>query len=346
MQNIRVYIMKNSVIQRKVLQEMLEEYPHISIVGSSGTLMETIRDIQQKKIDLLLYCGEDTPSENYHAIKKLVGYEQQNLLLITDKDTKRLLLENRILLKRIVHVVEIKFPIKVKHLQDMRKVIIEKINEIYPQRGKSNIEKQPSQPSIQDKKKAHAIIAIGSSTGGPRALQRILTRFPRDLPAAILIVQHMPSAFTKTLAERLDALSSIHVKEATDGEEISEGVAYIAPGSFHMKIDKQKQGLTVHLSEHPKNLLYRPSVDILFQSVARLRDVDIIAVVLTGMGKDGTKGIQAIRQKHKDAKIISEAKESAIVYGMPKSAEESGVVDEVIPLDRIAERIMKFLKRS
>ncbi|MDB5084811.1 MAG: chemotaxis response regulator protein-glutamate methylesterase [Bacilli bacterium] len=185
------------------------------------------------------------------------------------------------------------------------------------------------------------LIAIGASTGGPRALQHLLQHLPGNLPAAIVIVQHMPPGFTRSLAERLNHLCALNVVEAVDGQQIREGHVYIAPGNFHMEVKESESHYRIHLHQAAAVNGHRPAVDVLFQSVAAAVDLPLLAVILTGMGRDGTEGMELIKQR--GGRTIAEAEESCIVYGMPRAAIEKGCVDEVRPLALIADALVSHL---
>jgi two-component system chemotaxis response regulator CheB len=181
-------------------------------------------------------------------------------------------------------------------------------------------------------------VVIGTSTGGPPALQALVPRFPEGLGSAILVVQHMPVGFTRSLAERLDARSVLRVREAQDGEPILPGVVLIAPAGVHMKVRRRGTQVKVWLDEEPRGALHRPSVDVLMTSVAKVYGGKSLGVVLTGMGSDGVEGLRAIRQA--GGRTLAESEESCVIYGMPKAAVEAGVVDQVVALPRMAEEIL------
>lgn len=195
---------------------------------------------------------------------------------------------------------------------------------------------------IKNKAISH-IVAIGTSTGGPKALQDVLPLMPGDVPAAFLIVQHMPPGFTKSLAERLDSMSELVVKEAEDGETIKPGHAYIAPGDYHMLISRQgEDSLIIKLSHDPPVGGHRPSVDVMFSSLADTRFKNVIGVIMTGMGKDGSEGVKKLKHNNKGYVMVQDEK-SCVVYGMPKAAIQTGVVDAVVPLKEIAKEIRRIL---
>lgn len=187
------------------------------------------------------------------------------------------------------------------------------------------------------------IVLIGTSTGGPRALQEVITKIPKSIQAPILIVQHMPAGFTKSLATRLDQLSEINVKEAEQGDILQNGVAYIAPGGYHLKLRKVGTtfGIVLDNQEAPR-AGHRPSVDVMFEDISQYNDFDKVAVIMTGMGHDGSNGLKVLKNTG-NVIAIAESAETCIVYGMPKAAVETQLVDEVADVDDIAQTIMKYL---
>ncbi|MCX6831647.1 MAG: chemotaxis response regulator protein-glutamate methylesterase, partial [candidate division Zixibacteria bacterium] len=201
---------------------------------------------------------------------------------------------------------------------------------------------QTSQPSIlhtpQKKHKVVRLVSIGTSTGGPPALQAVLTALPRNFPVGIVVVQHMPPMFTKSLSERLNNLCQITVKEAEDGEQINPGTAYIAPGDKHLLVRKNLSYTVARLSEKPADTLHKPSVDVLMNSVADAVGQVSLGVIMTGMGADGLQGLRSM--KNRGADIIAQNEESCIVYGMPRAVIEAGIADTIAPLEQIAGEIM------
>jgi two-component system, chemotaxis family, protein-glutamate methylesterase/glutaminase len=182
------------------------------------------------------------------------------------------------------------------------------------------------------------VVIIGTSTGGPPALQAIIPRLPEDLASPVLVVQHMPVGFTKSLADRLDSRSKLAVREAEDGESIVPGTVLIAPAGKHMKVRRRGNQVKVWLDDEPKNSLHRPSVDVLMTSVARTYGTRALGIILTGMGSDGVEGLRAMREA--GARTLAESEETCIIYGMPKAAVEAGVVERSVPLHRMADEIL------
>ena len=187
---------------------------------------------------------------------------------------------------------------------------------------------------------AGVIIFIGSSTGGTEALREVLTRLPADVPP-ILMTQHMPEMFTGSFARRLDSLCQMHVVEARQGELIEPGVAYLAPGHSHLLIRRGASGYVCELARSEPVNRHRPSVDVLFNSAAEVMGRSAIGIILTGMGKDGAKGM--LRMKEEGAWTIGQDKDSCVVYGMPREADLIGGVREVVPLTGIAAHVLQRL---
>jgi two-component system chemotaxis response regulator CheB len=181
------------------------------------------------------------------------------------------------------------------------------------------------------------IVAIGTSTGGPSALQAIIPRLPDGFGSGILIVQHMPAGFTRSLAERLNQRSVLPVREAKDDEMVLPGHVLIAPAGKHMKVRRKGSQLRVWLDDEPRSTLHKPSIDVMMASVARVCAGRSIGVLLTGMGADGVEGLRAIRGE--GGRTFAESAETAVIYGMPKAAVEAGVVDKSVPLGRMADEI-------
>jgi two-component system, chemotaxis family, protein-glutamate methylesterase/glutaminase len=179
------------------------------------------------------------------------------------------------------------------------------------------------------------IVVLGVSTGGPLALHQVVPRLPKDFPVGMLIVQHMPAHFTKSLADRLNTLSHVTVREAQDGDVMEPGLVLIAPGGFHLKIGKDQR--SIHVTPDPSDTLHRPSVDITVESVVEAFGGHAVGVIMTGMGRDGCAGLKKLNAK--GGYVIAQDEESCVVYGMPKAVVDEGVADEVQPLEQLADSI-------
>lgn len=210
-------------------------------------------------------------------------------------------------------------------------VFIKKPKELY----------KPIQTTFKSSNIVKNLVALGTSTGGPRALQYVLPYLPSNINGAIIIVQHMPPGFTKSLADRLNQLSDIKVKEAENNELIENGTAYIAPGNTQLEVKEDFNGnLIISLSDGPPRNGHKPSVNVMMSSLVKISNRKFIGVIMTGMGSDGMEGMMEVHED-KGMHIIAQNEDTCVVYGMPKSVVEKGIADEVIPLEKIAESIIK-----
>ncbi|MBQ9989712.1 MAG: chemotaxis response regulator protein-glutamate methylesterase [Lachnospiraceae bacterium] len=183
------------------------------------------------------------------------------------------------------------------------------------------------------------VVAIASSTGGPKSLQSVIPRLPGNLAAPIVLVQHMPVGFTKSMAERLDSLSQLHVKEAEEGDELKKGWVYIARGGSHLNVVEKQGRAVIHYSDEPTREGVKPCANYMYESLAGCKYDEVVCVVMTGMGADGTEGITNLKSKKK-VHVISQDEESCVVYGMPRSIKRAGLSDQVVSLEQIAQEII------
>ncbi len=183
-------------------------------------------------------------------------------------------------------------------------------------------------------------VGVGISTGGPPAIQKVLVALPADFKPSIIIAQHMPATFTKAFADRLNNICKITVKEAEEGEVLKPGHAYVAPGGQHLSLQRAAAGLRVHLSIEPKTELYKPSANVLFESLAEVGR-HAVGVMMTGMGSDGVNGMAVFKQK--GGKVIAQNEDSCVVYGMPKAVVDAGLADHVVDVDKIADAILEAI---
>lgn len=197
----------------------------------------------------------------------------------------------------------------------------------------------PSAPGRKTPARSYQLVAIGTSTGGPVALQKVLTGLPADFPAPIVLVQHMPASFTPAFAERLDRLCKIRVKQAENGDLLEPGVALLAPGGTQMMIERGGSSGRIRILPGDDRLNYKPSVDVTFGSAARTFPGKVLGIILTGMGADGKEGCRLLKET--GATVWSQDEESCVIYGMPMAVAKAGLSDEIISLDNIATRLIE-----
>lgn len=199
---------------------------------------------------------------------------------------------------------------------------------------------EPAQKKDYPKVPGKKIVAIASSTGGPKALQEVIPKLPKELNAPVLLVQHMPKGFTGSLASRLNELSYIDVTEAKEGEPLLKGHVYIAPGGAHMNAIRAAGGNKIHMSDEPAREGVKPCANFMYESLVGANYDEVVCVVLTGMGCDGTAGIVNLKKSQK-VRVIAQNEESCTVYGMPRSVVDGGLADDIVPLSQVADHIIK-----
>lgn len=355
MNKAKVLVVDDSAFMRKLISDFLSQHPRLTVVGTARDGQEALQKIEQLQPDVVTLDVEMPVMNGLETLKHIM--QKHPLPVVMISSTTKEGAENTILALQYGAVDFIAKPsgaisldlykIKDKMIEkvllaseaNLRTVKTKQKMSMLPKKQYSKIEVSERQ-SVGGKKK---VIAIGTSTGGPRALQHVLTKFPATIDAPILVVQHMPKGFTKSLATRLDSLSHIRVKEAEDGEIIQKGTAYIAPGGKHLYVKRVGTSLAIHLDEAEPRNGHRPSVDVMFESLSMLTDYEKIAVIMTGMGSDGTAGLKQLKASGKTF-VIAESAESSVVFGMPKSAIAANVVDEIVHVDDIAEAVMKHVK--
>ncbi|OEG00420.1 chemotaxis response regulator protein-glutamate methylesterase [Vulcanibacillus modesticaldus] len=361
MQKVRVLIVDDSIFMRTLISDLLTDSGVIEVIGTASNGLEAVDKIKSLSPDVVTLDVE-MPKLNGLEVLKMVMSNTPVPIIMLSSLTK----QGTDTTIKALHYGAFDFIAKPSGSisLDIKKIsneIIDKILIANTQKDKWIKQwnrKSNTTPSktidldefenlkklAGDQKTLHGIVAIGTSTGGPKALQKVLTNIPKNFPYALLVVQHMPPGFTKSLATRLDSLSEIKVFEAEDMQSIEPGTAYIAPGDYHMTVTKNANKYHISLNKGQHIGRHRPAVDVLFKSLAGI-DLEKIFVIMTGMGSDGTEGIKAAKTKDSDI-IIAEAEESCIVFGMPKSAIQTGLVDFVVPLDNIANYIIKGVNKQ
>lgn len=340
---IKVMIVDDSALIRRILTDILNKDDEISVIATARNGKEALEILETLKPDLITLDIEMPIMDGITALKHIVSKYKIPVIMISS-----LSLEGAELTLKAMDEGAIDFLPKPNNIfklseDEVSEQILNKIKAganskiFYGQFTSPTIKHH--RPTIEEEtsKKFSSIIAIGSSTGGPRALQNLLSGLPRDINASIVIAQHMPPKFTKSLADRLNSISEIGVKEAEEGDILKRGWAYIAPGDYHMRIEAKGKQLAVKLNKNPKVMGLRPTVDNLMESISEIGSYSKLGVILTGMGSDGAKGIEAIKKSK--AYTIAQDEKTSVVYGMPKAAILTGFIDEILSIDEIAEKI-------
>lgn len=341
---IKVLIVDDSAFMRKVLSEMIDSEESLAVIGTATDGKDALCKISQLNPDVITLDVEMPIMDGINCLQEIMQKFPRPVIMLSSGTDYGAELTIKALDEGAVDFIA-----KTKNIFDIKNVkkrneIIEKITiakNISFKNSKNMISN--SDVLIQNNKILKNIIAIGSSTGGPKALQSVIPFLPGDIPAAVLIVQHMPPGFTNSLAERLDSKSKLVVKEASHKEKVLAGHVYIAPGDSHMLVEVTAKGdILINLDKSPPVSGHRPSVDVMMSSLSDTGLKNIIGVILTGMGADGSSGVKKLKEINKSF-VIAQDEETSVVYGMPKMAVQTGAVDKVVSLDKISEEIIQFL---
>jgi two-component system chemotaxis response regulator CheB len=348
---IRVLAVDDSAFMRKLLSDMFAAEKDFSIIDTARNGKDAIEKIKILKPDLVTMDVEMPIMDGISALKIIMQENPVPIIMVSS-----LTREGAAATLQALELGAVDFVAKtagpISNLTDVRDELLDKcraaVNAQLPKIRKqpdSSVRILPQQPVVtqarimtEEKK-----VAIGTSTGGPRALQEIITRLPGGLPCPVVIVQHMPPGFTKSLSDRLNSLSALTVKEAEQNDILSPGKVFIAPGDYHMTLEREGGKTIIKLDQKPPIGGHRPSVDPLMDSVARIYGSKAVGVILTGMGRDGSKGISAIKQSQ--GYTIAEDQSTCVVFGMPKSAIELGAINKVLPLSSIAAEIVRAVAK-
>lgn len=352
MKKIKVIVVDDSALMRKIISDIVNSQEDMEVINTARNGEDLLDKISKDMPDVITLDVEMPKMDGIATLKEM---KRKNIYIPTimlSSVSKR----GTTLTMECLENGAFDFIPKPSGAisLDIEKVSEELISKIRLASGKNNnFEKisvhnkveaisKPKVESIQDKSKQKInAVVIGASTGGPKALYKVITELPPDLDVPIFVVQHMPVGFTKAFAERLHSNSKLKVVEATEGESVEKNVVYIAPGGFHMEVGMDKK---IHLNTEPPMWGVRPAVDKLFVSATKVYGSNLLSVVLTGMGRDGAQG--TIEVKDNGGITISEDKSTCTIYGMPRAAYETGKVDEVIPLNDISKAITRNIKSS
>lgn len=348
MHEIKVMVVDDSAFMRKVLGEMLKGHERIQVVAKARNGRDALEKLKRCRVDVITMDVEMPEMNGLQALEHIMKDHPLPVIMLSSLTRRGAYETIRALAIGAIDFIQKPSNLYNTDLYQLQKELIGKI-EIAAGARLGTVQGLKSPHRVAAKKQMSGsalpkkLVAIGTSTGGPRALQEVLPEIPGDTGAAILVVQHMPAGFTRSLAERLDGLCSLKVKEGEDGEILKAGHAYIAPGGFHMRVFKESDGnYSINLNQDKSVSGHRPSVDALFESISGL-DIKTAAVIMTGMGSDGALGMKILKEKT-GCLTIAQDESTSVVFGMPKSAIKLGVVDRVVPLGNIGREILKFLE--
>lgn len=321
----KILIIDDSPFTRKLIKDMIEEEPDLEVIDTASNGLEGLKKVLKQKPDLITLDLEMPEMDGFTLLRFIMAQQPTPVIIVSSLNSSEDVFK-ALELGAIDFVTKPTSKASYK-LLDIKKDLIFKI------KAALMIKKeQVPKEEVEDKKPLHIIeklIAIGASTGGPQAIQKILTSFKNPINVPILIAQHMPEGFTKVFAERLNRIAPFNVLEANDGMTIENKCVYICPGGSHMFVVKKDGKFKIKITRKKDTDIYVPSVNNLFDSLVPFAE-KTIAIVLTGMGSDGKEG--AIKLKSAGAEIWAESQDTAIIFGMPKEVINAGVVDHIYPV--------------
>lgn len=347
---VRVLVVDDSAFFRRRITEILNDDKHIEVVGAATNGQEAIELVKTLKPDVVTMDIEMPVMDGITAVRKIMQSEPLPILMfssLTTDGAKATLdaLEagaTDFLPKRMEDISQDRESAKRQLCARVRLLGARGLKKSAPPAPPSATAPIPvPRPAPGPRRGKYRLVAIGTSTGGPVALQQVLTALPGSFPLPILLVQHMPASFTPAFAERLNKLSAIRIKEASDGDRLESGCAYLAPGGMQMLLEDRHGGAVIRIVESRPGQTYKPSVDVTFGSASKLFGPDVLAVVLTGMGADGREGARML--KHGGATVWAQDKETSVIYGMPAAVAEAGLADKILALHALGPSLMEVV---
>ncbi len=364
MEKIKVLIVDDSSFLRKIMKKIMVESGKIEVVGEAANGKEAIEKAAELKPDIITLDINMPIMSGLEALEIIMRENPTPIIMVSSLTTEDAEVTFEALEKGAVEF----FPKQTKNFNEnirtIRDELIPKIENIarkkrlfgfpfssmkgIPRRTVGKRQEEKKIITVQPKrdftiKEQIKLVVVGSSTGGPNALQTMLTSLPADFPAGMIISQHMPATFTGAFADRMDRFSKVQVKEAKTGDRVEPGVVLITPGGKHMYVKNRPTAPEVIISEEPKTAIYKPSVTVMAKSVAENYPKRTVGVMLTGMGSDGKDGFVEMKKRNR-AIIIAQDEESCVVYGMPKAVVDAGIADYVLDIKQIAPTLNRIVR--
>jgi len=338
---IRVLVADGSAVVRTAVKRMLESDDALQVVGTAYDGADALQKTIALRPDVIALDIEIDPAGGRDTLRRIMAQCPLPVVMLSPASAEAAEQTLQALDEGAFDYVQKDLPRESGDISRWRCELVCKLKAAARAAG-HNPPPQPIAHRIQPAEPvqvpvAAQVVCIGSSTGGPKALQQILPSLPAELPAAILLVQHMPPGFTAAFARRLDSLCGMEVREARSEEVVEPGLILVAPAGWHMLLHDRKSP-HVRLSKVPENLLHRPSVDLLMNSAAEVFQAACMGIILTGMGSDGAQGMKGIFMR--GGQTVGQDENSCAVYGMPRSCAEQGVLRRILPLSQISDEIL------
>ena len=365
-QRIRVMVVDDSALARRLVTQALEREPAMEVVGSAANGLQALERVAQWQPDLLTLDVEMPEMDGLETLRRLRRTHRQLRVIMFSSLTER---SAAVTMEALTSGADDYVTKPTAAAGSMggemafRETLVPKILQFFRLPGtaprpavggdeRAGRARRPAEATaggdgpvpVRRTKLLPQVLAIGVSTGGPNALAAVLPGLPADFPLPVLVVQHMPAVFTTLLAERLQAVCRLAVREARAGEKVIPGTILLAPGDFHLKVVADRGAVRVSLDQAPPLNSCRPAVDALFASVGEAYGGGALAVVLTGMGQDGLRGARTLHAQ--GATVLAQDEATSVVWGMPGAVVKAGVADRVLPLDRVAPEILRIVGRE
>ncbi|WP_319765283.1 chemotaxis response regulator protein-glutamate methylesterase [Maridesulfovibrio sp.] len=346
---INVVVVDDSAFMRKAISTMLEKDPGIRVVATARDGEEGLRVIRKHNPDVVTLDIEMPKMDGLTALRHIMMEMPRPVLMVSSLTTegaestlKAMDLGAVDFIPKQLSKVSLDI-VKIENdlISKVKTVARRKMRPVPRLRSSVAARRSAAPAQIRRGRAKRDVVVIGVSTGGPPAVQKILSSLPKDFPAGIVIAQHMPKAFTGPFANRLNGVSQISVKEAETGDRLLPGHAFVAPGGSHLIINQKVSRIDLIVTPEPKEALYKPSANVLVSSVAKAVGRRALGVILTGMGNDGRDGIREL--KSKGGRAIAQSDSSCVVYGMPKAIVDDGLADEIVDIDDMANAIINNL---
>lgn len=339
---IKVLVVDDSALIRSLLSEIIRSEPEFLLVGAASDAYAARELVNQYRPDVITLDVEMPKVDGLTFLEKLMKARPTAVVMISSLTEQGADVTLRALeLGAVDYLAKPKIDIA-RGIEEYRLEIIAKIKSAAQAKVSKAEPRQPKKTDSLRFKTTEKVIAIGASTGGTEAIKAVLTQLPVDSPG-IVITQHMPPGFTTSFAKRLDSMCRINVIEAKGGERIVPGHAYLAPGDKHLTVIRSGADYKIALTDGPRVSGHKPSVDVMFQSVAEAVASNALAVILTGMGKDGALGIRCIAEQGGYTMAQDEA--SSLIFGMPQEAIKTGCVKQIVSLDEVSQKLIEVLNR-
>ncbi|WP_027307558.1 chemotaxis response regulator protein-glutamate methylesterase [Caloramator sp. ALD01] len=344
-EKIKVLVVDDSAFMRKMISDIINSQRDMQVVSTARDGFEAIEKAKQLNPDVITLDVEMPKKNGLEALIELKKYTNAQVIMLSSLTSEGSNITIEALQLGAFDFIQKPSGSISLDIDKIKDDIAEKIRYAYAYKNKTKkintkINSNLNNKSININQNKYSVLLLGASTGGPKVLFDLITKLPKDINIPVLVVQHMPVGFTKAFAERMNKASNLEVVEAVDKQKIKENTVYIAPGGYHMLVVNGE----IRLDLSPQIHGVRPAVDKLFISAANYYKSGTIAAIFTGMGKDGAEGV--IEVKKYGGFVIAQDEESSVVFGMPKSAIQTGCVDVVLHENDILEYILKLLKRA